>query len=107
MPEVLVTAALSAGLIWTVAARRRSAGLPTELPRISAAVLAGWLAFLGTFTLGCDDVAGVSDWERCSSILGNPSLEWPSPWNLILPAFTGVVAGLTMWWLLGRLRRLF
>lgn len=59
-------------------------------------VSAGVVTFLGTFLIprGCDDVGGVSSWERCTSAMGaRPTFsveDWglDSNFNILIPAVT-------------------
>ncbi len=71
--------------------------------RIILSSAAGVLAFLGTMTAYCDDIGGVPSWERCSSWLGNPIIEWPGG-NLspLFPVALGVGVGYLVSWLLGK-----
>jgi hypothetical protein len=69
--------------------------------RTVLAAAAGLVTVLGTALYGCVDVGGVSDWERCTSFLGNPILEWRGTWFYVVPLFFGVAVGFTIWWLLG------
>lgn len=62
---------------------------------------AGFLTVLGTETYGCNDVGGVSDWERCTSFLGTPIIEWKGIWLYLVPLLFGLAVGLLCWWLLG------
>lgn len=71
--------------------------------RLVLAVASGFVTLLGTMTMGCDDRAGVSSWERCRSWLGNPILEWRGgDWSPIFPLLLGIAVGAVVWWLLGR-----
>ena len=71
--------------------------------RLAFSLFAGVVTFLGTMTLGCDDAGGVPSWERCTSWLGNPILEWPGgDWNLVFPIVLAIVVGSGAWWVLGR-----
>lgn len=71
--------------------------------RLFFAAVPAIIAFLGTMTMGCDDVGGVSSWERCRSWLGNPIIEWPGgDFGLVFPLLIGIAIGTVAWWLLGR-----
>jgi hypothetical protein len=66
--------------------------------RIILSSAAGVLVFLGATTAYGDDIGGVPSWERCSSWLGNPMIEWPggnlSPlFSLALGAGVGISCG--------------
>jgi hypothetical protein len=73
--------------------------------RIILLSAAGVLVFLCTMAAYCDDIGGVPSWERCSSWLGNPMIEWPggNPSTLFSLAL-GVGVGYFVWWLLGETR---
>lgn len=89
--------------VWAVAGYRRSRGKQTDIFRVGFASLIGYIALLATTTAGCNDVGGVSDWERCTSSLGNPILEWPGvAGNLVFPLLIAGTVGFGVWWLLGR-----
>lgn len=70
--------------------------------RIVLSGAAGIFTLLGTMTAGCDDIGGVSSWERCRSWFGTPILEWPGGnWSPIFPLLLGIGVGTLVWWLLG------
>lgn len=73
--------------------------------RIVPSVALGFLAFMATMTGFCYDVGGVSDWERCTSWLGNPIIEWRAGFwgDLFIPLGIGTAVGLAAWWLFGRI----
>ena len=62
----------------------------------------GITVFLATFRLGCDDIDGVSDWERCDSVLLNPIVDWPGVIAYLAPLALGVGLGLLVGWLIRR-----
>ena len=68
-------------------------------------VTVGVVAIGATLTDGCNDNDGPS-WERCTSPLGNATVEWRggSAW---VPYAIGVVAGCVVWALLGLGKRLW
>ena len=71
--------------------------------RVALSVGSGVITFLGTMTMGCDDVGGVPSWERCRSWLGNPIIEWPGgDWSIVFPIVLGAAVGVAVWWLIGR-----
>lgn len=51
----------------------------------------------------CDTVGGVPDWERCTSWLGTPTVEWRLGFwgDFLAPMAIGISAGLMVWWALG------
>lgn len=61
------------------------------------------ITFLGTLTWGCDDVGGLSSWQRCRSALGNPIIEWPGgDVGIVFPLLIAIAVGAVAWWLQGR-----
>lgn len=71
--------------------------------RLFFSAVPAMIAFLGTMTLGCDDVGGVPSWERCRSALGTPIIEWPGgDLGIVFPLLIAVAVGSVAWWLLGR-----
>jgi hypothetical protein len=70
--------------------------------RIVPAASAGVVTLLGTITASCKEPDGVSSWERCTSWLGNPILEWPGGnWSPAFPLLLGIAVGILVWWLSG------
>jgi hypothetical protein len=69
--------------------------------RSLSSVTSGLLTVLATVTYGCNDVGGVPDWERCTSFLGNPIIEWEGVWFYLVPLLFGFAVGLLVWWSLG------
>lgn len=73
-------------------------------------VISGVAAFVGAylflFPTGCADVEGMSSWERCTTVMGNPAFSL-SDWGLanqldiLIPLAVGVLAGGVTSWLLG------
>lgn len=62
----------------------------------------GTVTFLATMTGSCDDIGGVSSWERCRSWLQTPILEWPGGnYSVLVPLAIGIGVGVLVWWLLG------
>jgi hypothetical protein len=71
--------------------------------RLFFSAVPAMIAFLGTMTLGCDDVGGVPSWERCSSALGTPIIEWAGgDLGIIFSLLIAIAVGIVTWWLLGR-----
>ena len=71
--------------------------------RIILSCATGVLTFLGTMTASCIDIGGVPSWERCSSSLRNPIIEWPGGnLSLLFPLGLGIGVGYLVWWLLGK-----
>jgi hypothetical protein len=84
-------------------ALRRSIGRRPDPVRVSLACTAGLIAFLAIVG-GCDDIGGVPDWERCTSYLGTPTLDWSRPWVAVTvfgPLLLSAAVGLLAWWLVG------
>lgn len=85
-----------------------------RLGRKLISVIIGVVAFVDgyvfLFPTGCNDVAGVSSWERCNTLLGNPAFslsDWglATQFDILIPLAVGVLAGGLTWWLLGPDRR--
>jgi hypothetical protein len=76
-------------------------------------VIIGVFAFVGAylflFPTGCADVDGMSSWERCTTVMGNPAfsvaeeLGIANQFDIAIPLAVGVLAGAVTSWLL-RLR---
>jgi hypothetical protein len=73
-------------------------------------VIIGVVAFVGAymflFPTGCAEVAGMSSWERCTTVMGNPAFslsDWglANQFDILIPLAVGVLAGAVTWWLLG------
>jgi hypothetical protein len=94
---VLSTTALVAVVLLVVIGVRRSVGKRTDAVRVALACLFGLIAFFVILPNGCDDVGGVPDWRRCSSNLGNPTLEWRggswTPWKILYPILAPLLLG--------------
>lgn len=64
------------------------------------------VAYMFLFPTGCADVEGMSSWERCTTVMGNPAFSL-SDWGLanqfdfLIPLAVAVLAALVTWWLLG------
>jgi hypothetical protein len=73
--------------------------------RLAITVIVGVVVIGATLTDGCNDNDGPS-WERCTSPLGNATLEWRghTAW---IPYLIGVVVGCVTWFLLEFARRLW
>ncbi len=71
--------------------------------RVLITVTVGVVAIGATLTDGCNANEGPS-WERCTSPLGNATLEWRggTAW---IPYLIGIVVGCITWVLLGVARR--
>jgi hypothetical protein len=77
-------------------------------PKLTSVVM-GVVAFVGglvfLFPIGCADVGGMSSWERCSTVMGNPAFS-VSDWgfaiqfDLLIPFAVGLLVGGATWWLL-------
>ena len=63
-------------------------------------------AYMFLFPTGCADVGGMSSWERCTTVMGNPAFSL-SDWGLanqldiLIPLAVAVFAEFVTWWLLG------
>lgn len=81
--------------------------LPHKLTSVIIGVLAVVGAYMFLFPTGCAVVDGLSSWERCITVLGNPAFSL-SDWGLVpefdmlIPLATGLLVGGITWWLLGR-----
>lgn len=73
--------------------------------RLAITVIVGVVVIGATLTDSCNDNDGPS-WERCTSPLGNATLEWrgDTAW---IPYLIGVIVGCVTWFLLGFARRLW
>jgi NhaP-type Na+/H+ or K+/H+ antiporter len=81
-----------------------------RLPRKLTSVTIGVVAFVGSylflFPSGCDDIGGVSSWERCITAIGTPAFsltDWglDNKFDILIPLVVGVLAGVVTRWLLG------
>jgi hypothetical protein len=79
-------------------------------PRKPTSVIIGVVAFVGAymflFPTGCAAVDGVSSWERCTTVMGNPAFsltDWglDNTFDILIPLVVGVFAAAVTWWLLG------
>ncbi len=79
-------------------------------PRKLTSVIIGVVGFVGAymflFPTGCAAVDGVSSWERCITVMGNPAFsvtDWgfDNTFDILIPLVVGVLAGAVTWWLLG------
>lgn len=103
---MVIGVALAAGLggmsVSVESARTRDGkGSLLSILRAMLAVAAGVATLLSTAVAGCDDEGGVPSWERCSTWLGNPTVDWPGAPLFALALALGV--GYVVWRLLGRL----
>lgn len=73
--------------------------------RILVTVTAGLVAIGATLTDGCNTNDGPS-WERCTSPLGNATVEWGDGVGWV-PYLIGVVVGVIVWLLMGLGQRLW
>lgn len=64
-------------------------------------VAAGVATFLSAFPTDCHDVAGVRSWERCQTVFGTATFEWPGGSLLALALGPGV--GYLVWRLFARM----
>jgi hypothetical protein len=81
-----------------------------RLPRRLASVIVGVVAFVGAYLFlfpnGCADVGGMSSWERCSTVMGNPAfsvaeeLGLANQFDIVIPLAVGFLAGAVTSWLL-------
>ena len=55
--------------------------LPHKLTSVTVGVVAFVGAYMFLFPTGCSDVGGVSSWERCNTVMGNPAFSL-SDWGL-------------------------
>ena len=63
-------------------------------------------AFLFLMAFSCNDVGGISSWERCSTAVGTPGFsveDWglDANLNLLIPVIVGLAVGVVAWWLTG------
>jgi hypothetical protein len=73
-------------------------------------VVIGLVAFVGyclfLFPTGCADVDGMSSWERCTTVMGNPAfsvaeeLGVANQFESIIPLAVGFLGGAVTSWLL-------
>jgi hypothetical protein len=66
-------------------------------------VIVGVITFVGAylflFPTGCADVDGMSSWERCVTVMGNPALSpaeelgIANQFDIIIPLAVGALAG--------------
>lgn len=75
-----------------------------------SSVTVGVVGFVGAFLFlmswSCDDIGGVSSWERCMTLMGTRGfsvVDWGLSDNLdaLIPIVVGLLAGAITWWLLG------
>lgn len=69
-------------------------------------VVAFVVAYMFLFPTGCADVEGMSSWERCTTVMGNPAFslsDWglANQFDILIPLAVAVLAALVTWWLLG------
>lgn len=81
--------------------------------RRSSSVVVGVAAFVVAymflFPTGCADVEGMSSWERCTTLVGDPAFSlsgWglANQFDILIPLAVAVLAALVTWWLLGSRR---
>lgn len=65
-------------------------------------------AYLFLVPAGCNDVGGVSSWQRCTSVMGTPAFsveDWgvDATLNVLSPLLIGVAVGLVTWWAIERM----
>lgn len=82
-----------------------------RLPSNLTAVIIGIIAFVGgylfLFPTGCADVEGMSSWELCITVMGNPALsltDWgfDSKFDILIPLAVGILTGAVARWRLGQ-----
>jgi NhaP-type Na+/H+ or K+/H+ antiporter len=70
------------------------------------------LATAGTYLFlvpaGCNDIGGVSSWQRCVSAMGTPAFsveDWglDATLNVLSPLLIGIAVGLITWWAIERI----
>jgi len=73
-------------------------------------VILGLVAFvvgyMFLFPTGCNEPGGVSSWERCVTVMGNPAFslsDWglANQFDILIPLAVGILVGGVTWWLLG------
>ncbi len=101
----MISVAIAAGLGAMIMSagsvpRRGEKGLLLAILRPMVSVAAGVVALLSTVVAGCNDVGGVSSWERCHTWLGNPTVDWPGAPLVALALALGV--GYLVWWIFAR-----
>jgi len=81
-----------------------------RLDRKLTSVIIGVVAFVGgymfLFPTCCAAVDGMSSWERCTTVMGNPAFsltDWglDNTLDILIPLVVGTLAGIVTWWLLG------
>lgn len=68
-------------------------------------IIAFVVAYMFLFPAGCADVEGMSSWERCTTVMGNPAFslsDWglANQFDILIPFAVAVLAALVTWWLL-------
>lgn len=80
--------------------------LPRRLTSVAVGVVTFVVAYMFLFPNGCADVEGMSSWERCTTVMGNPAFslsDWglANQFDILIPLAVAVLAALVTWWLLG------
>jgi hypothetical protein len=80
--------------------------LPRKLISVFVGVIAFVSAYIFLFPTGCADVDGMSSWERCTTLMGNPAFslsDWglANQFDIAIPLAVGVLAGAVTSRLLG------
>ncbi|MFZ0015393.1 MAG: hypothetical protein WAL25_14915 [Acidimicrobiia bacterium] len=80
--------------------------LPRRLSSVVVGVVAFVVAYMFLFPSGCADVEGMSSWDRCTTVMGNPAFslsDWglANQFDILIPLAVAVLAALFTWWLLG------
>lgn len=80
--------------------------LPRRLSSVVVGVVAFVVAYMFFFPTGCADIDGMTSWERCTTVMGNPAFslsDWglANQFDILIPLAVAVLAAFATLWLLG------
>jgi hypothetical protein len=77
-----------------------------KLTSVILGLVAFVVGYMFLFPTGCNEPGGVSSWERCVTVMGNPAFslsDWglANQFDILIPLAVGILVGGVTWWLLG------
>ena len=75
-----------------------------KLTSVILGLVAFVVGYMFLFPTGCNASGGVSSWERCVTVMGNPAFslsDWglANQFDILIPLAVGILVGGVTWWL--------